>query len=415
MSQTGAERFPGRGRQAGIVQGLILSLATFLPIMATISLAPAIPRLIEHFSDTPNVKVLVPMLLSVPAICIAIASPLTGVLADYMGRRRVLIAAILIYGAFGMAPLLLDDLYAILATRVGVGIAEAMLFTVGKTLIGDYFAGERRQAWVGYQNAIDAALGTMTWLAGGLLAALSWRAPFYLYILSVPLLLAVIFYIWEPESAGRKPANAAAASEPTVPFPWKRMAVVLPVTLLCAAMYFSYPVNIARALTDLGVASASNIGVLTAIASIGTPLGALIYSRATGVSTPAMIGLGLAFIGLSFIAIGLSPHPWLATGSGFFEQIGNGLLGAVLTVWCLACLPFEHRGRGMGIWGTFLVSGIFVSPLLFAFLENLTGSVLRGFVVLGTVCAVSAILVPLLVRATMPPEVLAAPGGRDAA
>jgi len=395
-------------RQAGIVQGLILSLATFLPVMAMISLAPAIPRLMEHFGDHPNVKVLVPMLLSLPAIFIAIASPVSGLLADRFGRRRVLIAAIVIYAVFGMAPLVLDDLYVILATRAGVGISEAMLFTVGKTLIGDYFTGERRQRWVGYQNALDAALGTTTWLAGGLLASLSWRAPFYLYVLSVPLLLAVIFFIWEPTPVAANSASEESSDGAATPFPWKRMAVVFPVTMFCAAMYFSYPVNIARALTDLGVAAASNIGVLTAIASIGTPLGALIYSRATGVSTPGMIGAGLAFIGFSFIAIGLSPHPWLATGSGFFEQVGNGLLGAVLTTWCLASLPFEHRGRGMGLWGTFLVSGIFVSPLVFAFLENVTGSVLRGFVVLGTVCAVSALLIPLLVRATMPAEVLAA-------
>jgi len=402
------EQQPSAARQAGILQGLILSLATFLPIMAMISLAPAIPRLMEHFGEHPNVKVLVPMLLSLPAICIAIASPLSGLLTDRFGRRRVLIAAIVIYAVFGMAPLLLDDLHVILATRAGVGVSEAMLFTVGKTLIGDYFAGERRQKWVGYQNALDAALGTMTWLAGGLLASLSWRAPFFLYVLSVPLLLAAIFFIWEPAPGPANSASEGSTDDAGVPFPWKRMAIVFPVTTFCGAMYFSYPVNIARALTDLGVAAASNIGVLTAIASIGTPLGALIYARATGVTTPAMTGLGLAVIGFSFVAIGLSPHPWLATGSGFFEQIGNGLLGAVLTTWALSSLPFEHRGRGMGIWGTFLVSGIFLSPLLFAWLESLTGSVLRGFVVLGAVCTVSAILVPMLVRATMPPDVLAA-------
>ena len=396
-------------RTAGVAQGLVLSLATFLPIMAMISLAPAIPRLIEHFGDTPNVKVLVPMLLSVPAICIAIASPLSGLLTDRLGRRRVLIAAVVIYGIFGMAPLLLDDLYAILATRVGVGVSEAMLFTTGKTLIGDYFAGERRQRWVGYQNAIDAALGTATWLAGGLLAAVSWRAPFFLYLLSIPLLIAVLFLIWEPAAEAADGSGQRPAAAPATPFPWKRMAVVFAVTLFAGAMYFSYPVNIARALTELGVADASRIGVLTAIASIGTPLGALLFARAAFISTPAMLGIAFAVIGLSFIAIGVSGHFYAATGFGFIEQIGNGLMGAVLTVWCLSSLPFEHRGRGMGIWGTFMVAGIFLSPLIFAFVEKLTGSVLTGFIYMGSVCALAAVVIPAIVRALVAPEVLAAP------
>ena len=64
--------------QAGIAQGLILSFATFLPILATLSVAPAIPRLIQHFGDIPNAPVLVTMLLSVPAIFIAITSPFVG-------------------------------------------------------------------------------------------------------------------------------------------------------------------------------------------------------------------------------------------------------------------------------------------------------------------------------------------------
>jgi MFS family permease len=399
-------------RQAGIVQGLILSLVTFLPIMATLSVAPAIPRLIAHFEGVPNVIVLIPMLMTIPAICIAITSPFVGILTDRLGRRRVLIAAIVIYGVFGMAPLFLDDLYAILATRVGVGVSEAMLFTVGKTLIGDYFSGERRQRWVGYQNAIDAALGTATWLVGGLLAAVGWRAPFLLYTLAIPLLIAAWFLIWEPAPEDKNDANLDA---PIPAFPWKRMSVVFAVTLFAGAMYFSYPTNIARALTELGVVDASRIGILTAIASIGTPIGALIFARATFVPTHAMVGIGLAVIGLSYVAIGSSGDYYNATGFGFVEQIGNGVLGAVLTAWCLNSLPFEHRGRGMGIWGTFMVSGIFLSPLFFAFIESLTGTVMSGFVIMGTICAASALVIPFIIRATAPKEILSAPASTSRA
>ncbi|MEJ2128497.1 MAG: MFS transporter [Woeseiaceae bacterium] len=405
---------PGSGntrRQAGVVQGVILSLVTFLPIMATLSVAPAIPRLIEHFDAIPNAAVLVTMLLSVPAIFIAITSPFVGIPIKRFGRKPILVWGVALYGVFGLAPFFLEDLYAILITRAGVGVAEAMLVTVGKALIGDYYSGERRQRWVGYQTAIDATLGTLMWFIGGLLATFGWRSPFLLYLVAIPLLVAVIFLIWEPEPSDEDKAATAAASQ----FPWRRMAVVYAITMFTAAMYFSYPTQIARALTELGVTTPFTIGLLTAIASIGTPLGAIYFSRATQVSIPVMLGIGLAFIGLPYVGIGLSAHPYVATGIGFIQQIGNGIVGAGLVMWCLRCLPFEHRGQGMGIWGTFLVSGIFVSPLLFALLERTTGTVQNGFIIMGSVCAVSALVIPVIIRRTMPPEVIAAQsrGGKD--
>lgn len=393
-----SDRVSGRSREAGIVQGLILSFVTFLPILATLSVAPAIPRLIEHFADIPNAPLLVTLLLAVPAIFIAITSPFVGLFTDRFGRKPVLVGGVALYGLFGMAPFFMEDLYAILATRAGVGVAEAMLVTVGKTLIGDYFTGERRQRWVGYQNAIDAALGTSMWFIGGYFASFGWRSPFLLYIVAVPLLIAVLLLIWEPESGRNKDKEARIVS---TPFPWRPMLVVYSVTLFIGAMYFSYPTNIARALTELGVTTPTLIGILTAVASIGTPIGSLIYTRVTSLTSPTMIGVGLAFIGLGFVAIGLAGTYQVATGFAFLEQFGNGVIGAVMTAWCLSYLPFEHRGRGMGIWGTCWVAGIFSSPFLFRQIETVSGTTQSVFVILGIVCTVSALAVPLFIRATI--------------
>lgn len=377
-------------RQAGIVQGLVLSLVTFLPIMATVSLAPGIPLFLEHFKDVPHVHTLVPMLITIPAVLIAIGSPFAGAFSDAVGRKRLLLAAMVLYGVCGMAPLFLDDLYALLASRVGVGISEGMLMTVGKTLIGDYFSGERRQQWVGYQGGIDAILGSLTWLLGGMLASGSWRGPFLLYTVSVPLFFAVLLLLWEPE---RPKDVQAARALPSTPFPWRVMGIVFGVTLLTSLMYFSYPVNISKMLRELGVDSSTRIGVLTAIASIGTPLGAFLYARSPLRSSPVLIAIALGCIGVGFLGIGFTQDYRVACAFGFLEQMGNGIAGAAIVTWTLACLPVEHRGRGMGLWSTFLVAGIFLSPMVFAVIAGNTGGTARGFQVLGVICVACALAV----------------------
>ena len=392
-------------RRAGVAQGLVLSFVTSLPILATISVAPAIPHLIEQFGHVDDATVLVPMLLSVPAIFIAITSPFVGIPIRRFGRKAVLLAGVALYGAFGLAPFFMDNLHAILVTRAGLGAAQAMVITVGNALIGDYFTGEPRQRWVGYQNAINAALATSMWFVGGLLASYSWQSPFLLYIVAIPLIAAVVLLIWEPAPSDD---DAGAADSGASPFPWRRMVVVYCVTMFAASMFFAYPTQIARAFAELGVATPIMIGVLTAIASLGAPLGALVFSRATTISIPVILGTALAFVGLPHIGIGLATDPYVATGIGFFQQMGTGAVGAALATWCIRSLPFEHRGQGVGIWGTFMVSGIFISPLLFAVIEGFTGTVQNGFVVMGAVCAASALVIPTIIRRTVPAEFIGA-------
>lgn len=69
-------------RRAGAAQAWVLILTMFLPILAIIALAPALPTLMDHFKDVPNAKTVVPLLLVVPALYIAIFGSLAGWLTD---------------------------------------------------------------------------------------------------------------------------------------------------------------------------------------------------------------------------------------------------------------------------------------------------------------------------------------------
>ena len=90
-------------------------------------------------------------------------------LADRFGRRRMLLAALLVQSAFGLAAYLLDDLYLILATRVAVGIAEATIMTTANALLGDYFHTDERKKWLSYQSIVGPIAASSLILAGGAL------------------------------------------------------------------------------------------------------------------------------------------------------------------------------------------------------------------------------------------------------
>ena len=65
----------GALRSAGAAQGVVIAVAAFFPIMAIVSLAPAVPKILQHFAGSPNASVLVPLMVTAPGIMVTLFSP----------------------------------------------------------------------------------------------------------------------------------------------------------------------------------------------------------------------------------------------------------------------------------------------------------------------------------------------------
>ena len=117
---------PSASRKAGVGQGWLLMLTNLLPVMAIVSLAPDIPLLFKHFHGVAHISILIPMVMTAPALLVALLSPVAGALVDYMGRRRILLFAILLFAVIGVVPLFLDNLNVIVAFRVLLGLPNQL-------------------------------------------------------------------------------------------------------------------------------------------------------------------------------------------------------------------------------------------------------------------------------------------------
>src|SRR5277367_4728407 len=137
---------PPSVREPGILQGIMLLLPITLSVMGISVLTPVVPLLLEQFKSAPNHEYLViGGVLTMPAIWVLLFSPVAGWLADRFGRRDLLLVAMVIYAFVGIAPVFLDNLYAIIVSRIFVGICESVVMTVTTTMISDYFKGRARE------------------------------------------------------------------------------------------------------------------------------------------------------------------------------------------------------------------------------------------------------------------------------
>ena len=186
-------------RSPRFIHAFVLMAGSCMPIMGGLLIAPILPEIQRHFSVVPKVEFWTPIALTIPALFIAILAPFAGAMVDLLGRRRPLVIALALYAAFGTAPLWLDSLYAIIVSRAGVGLAEAVIMTCCTTLIGDYYDGARRSKYLALQTTYTTLSASLFLLVGGLLGELGWRAPFWAYGVSLLLAPLAQIYLWEPE------------------------------------------------------------------------------------------------------------------------------------------------------------------------------------------------------------------------
>ncbi|MEY4720481.1 MAG: hypothetical protein RIQ46_206, partial [Pseudomonadota bacterium] len=139
-------------------QGIIVVIAAFLPIIAIVAMGPAVPTMIQHFADDPDARSKVPAMIGAPGLAMALLAPFAGMLVDRWGRKRLLLVCTFFYGIFGSAPLLLDNLDHIYASRLLLGVAEAGILTVVNTLIGDYWDERGRRNWLFLQGLLGPFL-----------------------------------------------------------------------------------------------------------------------------------------------------------------------------------------------------------------------------------------------------------------
>lgn len=382
----------GAPRKAGTLQALALLLPITMAVMGAVVLQPDQGLLRAHFANVPGNEYWVPFLLTVPAICATAFTLVSGYLADLFGRRPVLLVAMVVYILVGVGPYFLHDLIPIAFCRVGVGLCEGVVLTVTTALLGDYFKGRMRDRMMGFQAAIASGAATLLIpLSGHLASTIGWNGPFLIYFISVIWLAGIILFTWEPkpdQTAGETVGKASWAG-----FPWARVLEICAVTLLGSYFFYTVQFQMPNLLPKFGITDPATIGNMAGEASFGMFVGAIAFQMVVKRSLGVLLLGELTIIAISFLVMGNAPSANVLLGAAFLNQIGCGMLLPTLLTASMKFLPFEHRGRGTGLWQGTFASGQFIVGMSFPLLTQTTGGdISRAFLVVGAVAVIAALI-----------------------
>jgi MFS family permease len=385
-------------RKAGTLQGVLLLLPITMAVMGLIVLVPVMPRMMEQFAAVPGVQFLLPLMLTLPALCVALLAPLAGFVVDRFGRRRTLIASLVLYAIAGVMPMFLDELSAIIASRVLLGAMEAVVVTASTTLIGDYFQGAERERWLANQTALASVSSIFLAVLGGALGNISWRAPFTAYAISIVWAIGLLLWTWEPVKAEQPKEEIAGANGR---FPWGVMLPLAAISVFGGVMFFLMQIQVTNVLAQsYAITTPSQLGLYTGAAGLAVGVGSLLFRRLARTRAATQLTIAFGLIGVGYVMMNHSPAASSFTVWLLINQLGCGILLPSLAVLVMAALPFEFRGRGTGLFMTAWWLGQPLSAQLAPWVQGLQGGSLLGVLqVFGFACLAAA-LVAAIRRAT---------------
>lgn len=344
---------------ASLPTRLTLLLCASLTLLSGALVAPALPGLRSAFSATPGIDLFAPLSLSLPALGVVLSGAAAGVLADRWGRKPLLLTSLVLYAAAGASGAITSSVGALLLGRLLLGVAIAGITVAVSVLIADYYAGDQRARVTGLQNAFAEFGGVILLPLAGLLAGLSWRAPFLLYLVALPLLALAWAALPNPQRTPPQPQSQSSGD------PVPRLVVPIYAFGVIAMIAFNLiPTQLPFYLAAAGL-SAVQASLLLAANTLSAALAALTYSRVrrhlgfvtlTGVALVAL-GSGTALI------VASTQVAWMTLGLSV-AGAGLGLLLPNLTLWVTALCSPSQRARALGGLVTALFLGQVASPVL---------------------------------------------------
>ncbi|MFI9310281.1 MFS transporter [Streptomyces triculaminicus] len=338
-----------------------LLLVSMLTVMAGATISPALPAMRRHFADVDDITFLVRLVLTVPALAIAVGAPVAGLLVDRAGRKPVLVGSVVLYGLAGGSGLVLGDVYAILAGRVLLGLAVAGVMTAATALVADLYSGPERSRVLGLQAGAMGMGGVVFLSVGGLLAGLDWRGPFAVYLAALPLAALVALVVKEPARAEPPARRAGATGGRAVP---GAALAIFALAFVGQAVFYTVPTQLPFHLADLAGVGAVGSGLILASMSAVQATVSANYGRiARGRREAALAAVVFAVLGAGAALIGFAPGVPVVLAGLALIGTGVGLLVPHLNTWLVARTPAEVRGRTLSGITAAMFLGQFLSPV----------------------------------------------------
>ena len=339
-----------------------IALITLIAVLGVSSITPAFPKVEKALGISAQQVGLLITVFTLPGVLL---TPILGILADRIGRKKILIPSLFLFGIAGTLCAFTSNFTLLLVFRFLQGVGAASIGSLNVTLIGDIYKGKERAAVMGY-NASVLSVGTASYPAiGGVLAALGWHYPFLLPLLAIPVGLLVITSLKNPEPQNQQKFKDYLSST------WESinnvqvLGIFITSVVTFIILYGSYLTYFPFLLDRTFGASTVTIGILMSSMSLTTAITSSQLGKLVArFSEKQLITIAFFLYAISLILVPLMHEIWGLLLPIVIFGVAQGMNIPSIQTLLASLAPLEYRAAFMSLNGMVLRLGQTLGPVL---------------------------------------------------
>lgn len=302
----------------------------------------------------------------------AVSLPVVGVVVDQIQRKYVLVGGLLFFGVAGGAIGITKNFEVAIGLRVVQGIGFACTMPVILTAFGEMYRGSEEVTVQGMRVATNSVSIILVPLFAGVLFAYSWRFPFLLYLIAVP--IAGWLWVTVPEF---DKANDWTVRKYLDNIRLFLTDIQISLLMLSFALRFAIFYVFLTYISVLAIEEANLavlvVGILLAFNGVVKAMGSTQAGRLSSSFGPIILSTGsLATMTVGITLMGLIPTPGAITVGVFIFSVGDSLLSPLQKSLVNRFSPAAIRGGANATALTFQNIGKVAGPLAFGMILPLS-------------------------------------------
>lgn len=299
----------------------ILSLSV-IAVLSGAAVSPALGKIAQAFPsvDASTIK----LVLTLPGLFIVLTGLIFPFASKFFNVKKLALIGLAFYVIGGTAGAFVGNIYALLFTRVLIGIGVGFIMPLSTGLLAYYFGETERKKLMGYSVAMNNLGAIIGMTVAGYMASISYQYVFLIYLLGLISIILALLYI--PKDMVKTEGAAFDLKEIL-----KAKMPILSMVLLMVA-FFAYVANFAMISGNIGRLKGEAMGFIMAF----QPVGALILGATFG-RLDKVFGKSLKFLGPGAMIL------------GFLLLISfDSTIPSVCALFCI--------GAGLGTTKSFIIS-----------------------------------------------------------
>ena len=315
---------------------------------------PAIPIFAKSFGVN---NAAIGLMVSAFAITRFCSGLISGSLVDRFGERAVFSSGVFMVALFTFLAGMAQSYHQLLIFRAAGGLGSSMFsVAAGSVIMRSVDDNHRGRAQSVYQGAF--LLGGIAGPAiGGLLSAISLRAPFFVYSILLMCSGIVAFFFLKGDKIGVHAVSSSVDESTTVAeaLRMKPYVIALVLTFISTWVTFGLRASI------LPIFVTEDLKSTTAVVGYGLAISAIMqgifllragrFSDAKGRKASSIIGANVVFVGVLLLTF--ATHVWMFLAA----MIVLGLGGAFITTTPASIVGDVIKGKGGKVIGIFQMAG----------------------------------------------------------